>query len=95
MCVALEIITRPYTTIAAADNSNGRSIRRNNRLLSAEKIAKSFPSKNFNTRGISSIVKFFLPTHEKTIRNAQCVMRNKIWNELVPTSLVPRPYRNA
>ena len=28
---------------------------------------------------------------EKTIRNAQCVMRNEIPNSLVPTSLVPSP----
>ena len=44
MCVALEIITSPYITIAAAAKSNAKSIRRRSRLLSEEKIAKSFTS---------------------------------------------------
>ena len=60
MCVALEIITRPYITIAAAAPNKGKSIRRKNRFRSAEKIVKNFASKKFVRLAISVDVKIFL-----------------------------------
>lgn len=40
MCVALDIITSPYITIATAAKSKAKSMRRRRRLLSAENKAK-------------------------------------------------------
>ena len=44
MCVALEMMTKPYITIAAADKISAKSKRRKILLLSAESIAKTFNS---------------------------------------------------
>ena len=44
MCVALDMMTKPYITIAAADNNSAKSKRRRNLLLSDDNIAKVFTS---------------------------------------------------
>ena len=62
MCVALDIVTSPYITIAVAANNSVKSTRFNIRLLSVENIAKFFTPQNYskNPNFDSADLKIFL-----------------------------------
>ena len=68
MCVALEMITSPYITIATVDKSNAKSTRRRTRLVSKESIANAFNSRKKIYSVILPPIKFSCFLQAKLIR---------------------------